>query len=145
MKAGAAFAVACILVSVVAGCSAKSTEKPADSGAASGMPGVLQAAAATSEFVGGAALILGLLTPLASLGLAGTMAAAIGMVHVPKGDPFVSPPGWKGGSWELAAVYLAAVVLLLLAGPGRLSLDALLFGKRAGSSPEVEKPSIPVA
>ena len=38
MKAGAAFAVACILVSVVAGCSAKSTDKPADSGAASGMP-----------------------------------------------------------------------------------------------------------
>jgi len=38
MKAGAAFAVACVLVSAVAGCSAKSTEKPSDAAAAASMP-----------------------------------------------------------------------------------------------------------
>ena len=54
----------------------------------------------------------------------------------------VPPPGWQGGSWELAAVYLAAVTLLLMAGPGRFSLDALLFGRPPGTSlgrPEQER------
>ena len=46
------------------------------------------------------------------------------MVHIPKGDPFVNP---AGRSFELAAVYLACAVLWLLLGPGRISLDALLF------------------
>src|SRR5688572_29232558 len=71
------------------------------------IPDVLQAAAAVSEFGGGIALILGLLTPLAALGIAGVMVTAIGMVHLPKGDPFVNP---GGSSWELAAVYLVNVI-----------------------------------
>lgn len=92
------------------------------------VPGVLQAAAAVSEFGGGIALILGLLTPLACLGLAATMGFAITMVHMKMGHPFVDAKG--GPSYELAAAYLACVILLLLAGPGRFSLDALLFGPR---------------
>lgn len=103
-------------------------------GEPSGVPDYLQAAAAWSEFGGGTALILGLLTPLASLGLAATMATAIFMVHIPKGDPFVPSPGWKGGSWELAAAYFASVFLLLLSGPGRFSVDALLFCRCRQSS-----------
>jgi len=91
------------------------------------IPGILQAAAAVSEFGGGAALILGLLTRIAALGLTITMAVAAGMVHIPKGDPFVSPTG--GSSWELAGVYFACAFLFLLAGPGRFSLDAMLFGR----------------
>jgi putative oxidoreductase len=86
------------------------------------MPGALQALAAVAEFGGGAALLLGLLTPLAALGIAGTMATAIYKVHL--NDPFVGAPGKP--SKELAAVYLAAAVLFLLFGPGVLSLDALL-------------------
>ena len=93
------------------------------------VPGPLQAAAAVSEFGGGIALVLGLLTPLACLGLAATMTVAIMTVHVKMGHPFVDPKG--GPSFELAAAYLAAVVALLLAGPGRFSLDAALFGPRA--------------
>lgn len=95
----------------------------------SGMPGVLQALAALSEFGGGIALVLGLLTPLAALGIAGTMSVAIGLVHLRMQHPFVASS--PGPSYELAAVYLAAAILLLLAGPGRLSLDALLFGSRS--------------
>ncbi len=91
------------------------------------MPEVLQAAAALSEFLGGIGLALGLLTPLATFFLACTMIAAIGMAHLPNHDPFVSPTG--GHSWELAAAYLATALLVLLAGPGRLSLDCLIFGR----------------
>jgi putative oxidoreductase len=91
----------------------------------SGMPGALQAAAAVSEFGGGLALILGLLTPLAALGIGGTMAVALGMVHLPKGHAFVAP---GQPSYELAAVYLAASIVFLLLGAGKLSLDAFLFG-----------------
>jgi putative oxidoreductase len=87
------------------------------------VPGPLQAAAAVSEFVGGALLILGLLTPLAALGLLGTMAGALAMFHIPRGDPFVGGPGQS--SAEAAAVYLAAALMFLLVGPGTLSVDAL--------------------
>ena len=90
------------------------------------MPGILLALAALAEFGGGIALIFGLLTRLASLGIACVMVVAIGMVHVPKGDPFV---GQGGPSWELAAVYLACAIVFLLLGSGRFSLDALFFGR----------------
>ena len=94
------------------------------------MPGFLQALAALSEFGGGLAWILGLLTPMASFGILCTMMVAAGMVHIPKGDPFV---GKGGPSWELAAVYFSVALLLLLLGPGRYSLDYLLFGRRRGA------------
>jgi putative oxidoreductase len=95
-------------------------------------PGFLQALAALSEFGGGIALILGLFTPLFSLGIACTMAVAITTVHLPHGDPFVGKPG--GPSFEPAAVYLAITIMLILVGPGLLSLDALLFGRTASRS-----------
>lgn len=98
------------------------------------VPGPLQAAAAVSEFGGGIALILGALTPLACLGLAATMAFAITMVHIKMGHPFVASNP-HDPSWELAAVYLASVILLLLTGPGRFSVDAALFGRRAKAAP----------
>lgn len=90
-------------------------------------PGALQALAALSEFGGGIAWMLGLLTPLASLGIASTMAVAFWLHAVMKGDPFVSN---GGASYELAAVYFCISVLLLVMGPGRVSLDRKLFGAR---------------
>jgi putative oxidoreductase len=90
-------------------------------------PGIFQALAAISEFGGGLAWILGLLTPLASLGLAATMAVAFSF-HALQGDPFVASGG--GASSELAAVYFAVAILLLAAGPGRFSVDRAVFGPR---------------
>lgn len=92
------------------------------------VPGILQALAALSEFGGGIALIFGLLTPLAMLGLACTMLTAITTVHLAQGHPFV---GRGGPSYELATLYLAFAILMIVAGPGRHSLDARLFGKGA--------------
>ena len=98
------------------------------------VPGILQALAVLSEVGGGLALILGLLTPLAALGVICTMAYAVIKVHMAAGDPFVSS---GGRSYESAAGYLAVGLLMLLTGPGALSLDALLFGRgqRAATEP----------
>ena len=97
-------------------------------GAEAPVPGILQALAAVSEFGGGLALILGLLTPIAAFGIACTMGFATFGYHMRQGDPFVATSG--GSSYELASLYLAVALLMLFTGPGRLSLDAALFGKR---------------
>ena len=93
-----------------------------------GTPGVFQALAALSEFGGGMAWMLGLLTPLASFGIACTMAVAVYTHAIVMGDPFAMRQ--SGGSYEPAGVYLCIALLLLLAGPGRFSLDRILFGER---------------
>jgi len=51
------------------------------------VPGVFQALAAISEFGGGLGWILGLLTPLAALGIAFTMAVAFSTHTFISGDP----------------------------------------------------------
>src|SRR5690348_9489814 len=73
------------------------------------VPGFLQFLAALSEFGGGLALILGLLTPIAAFGIACTMAFALFAVHLKSGHPFVSMTG--GPSYELAAAYLGTALL----------------------------------
>jgi len=102
-------------------------------GPESGFPGILQALAALSEFGGGLAWVLGLATPLASLGLACTMSVAVWMHAVVRHDPFVSSTG--GGSYELASVFLCVALLLLLAGPGCFSLDRAIFGRKGAEAP----------
>ncbi|HEY0606136.1 MAG TPA: DoxX family protein [Herpetosiphonaceae bacterium] len=92
-------------------------------------PGFLQALAAIAEFGGGLALILGLLTPVAMLGLICTMVVAV-FTHVMRGDPWVG----QGGSFELPALYLIVALTIALLGPGRFSLDALLLNKASGSA-----------
>jgi len=92
------------------------------------VPPFFQAAAALSEFVGGFLLIVGLFTPIAALGIACTMAFATWTHAVLLHDPFVSKGG--GGSYELALVFLGVALMLMLAGPGRFSIDNAVFGER---------------
>jgi putative oxidoreductase len=93
----------------------------------SSVPSFLQALAALAEFGGGIALILGLLTPLAAFGLVCQMIGALVLVHLPQGHPFVAQ---GGPSFELALVYLVLAIVLIALGPGKWSLDALLFARR---------------
>ena len=98
-------------------------------GADASVPGVFQGMAVLAEFGGGLALILGLLTPIAALGIAFTMIVALGTVHLPLGHRFVAQKH-DDPSFELAAGYLANAILLLLIGPGVFSFDAILFGNQ---------------
>jgi putative oxidoreductase len=76
------------------------------------------------EFFGGLALVAGLLTRLAGLGLAVTMLGAITFVHFAAG--FFAPKGY-----EYPLTLLAATVAFALAGAGRFSLDHAIATRRA--------------
>ena len=93
----------------------------------SSVPAFLQALAALAEFGGGIALILGLLTPIAALGLVCQMLGAFLLVHLPAGHPFVSQ---GGPAYELPLIYLVMAIMLIALGPGKWSLDFLLFTRR---------------
>jgi putative oxidoreductase len=95
-------------------------------GADGPVPSFVQALAAFAEFGGGIALILGLLTPIAAMGIAAVMIAAMTLVHLPKGHPFVG----REHSYEIALVYLIIAVVILLLGPGALALDRFLFSRK---------------
>jgi len=91
-------------------------------------PGFFLFLAAISEFGGGIAWILGLLTPLASLGIGCTMAVAVYVHSIIMKNPFVDLTG--GLSYELASVYLCIAIVFLVLGPGKFSIDGKLFGER---------------
>jgi len=97
-------------------------------GAESWAPPPLQALAALAEYGGGFAWILGLLSPLASFGIACTMAVASFTHLVTRGDPFVSLTG--GVAADKAVIFGCVALVLLFAGPGRYSLDRRIFGRR---------------
>lgn len=75
--------------------------------------------ASLSEFGGGVLLLLGLFTPLGSLGIIAAMLVAIVQVHWSKGF-------WntKGGI-EFPLTNIAGALTLALTGPGRYSLDSV--------------------
>jgi putative oxidoreductase len=75
---------------------------------------------ALAEVLGGLGLAVGLLTPLPSLAIAGSMLVAIALVHWPRG--FWST---KGG-YEFNLSILAAIAAIALIGPGVYSLDSAL-------------------
>ncbi len=93
----------------------------------SGPPGILQALAAISEFGGGLALIFGALFPLACLGIMCTMFVAT-MGNLGKGEPLLAAGG--GDSSEMSALYFVIALALFLTGPGLLSFDYFVFGRK---------------
>lgn len=83
-------------------------------------PLVFAWAAGASEFLGGLLVALGLLTrPAAAFALATMLVAAV-LRHA--GDPFLER--------EKALLFAAAMLLFVLAGAGRYSLDALVARRR---------------
>jgi putative oxidoreductase len=76
------------------------------------------------ELVGGFLLILGFLSRLIAALLTVEMIGAWALVHASKGF-FVNE-----GGFELVLVLAAAALTIALAGPGRLSQDYALFGRR---------------
>ena len=95
---------------------------------------------AGSMWAGGIALIIGLLTPLASVAILVSMAYAM-VLEIKSGfpfiaaDPYLIPEGDYAGpmgvgeppSWEKAAMYVVMCLVLIGCGGGMLSLDTLLL------------------
>jgi len=91
-------------------------------------PGIVHASAAgAAETLGGAGLLLGYRTPLASASIISVMLTAINRVHLKNG------PWAANGGYEYNAVLIAAAATLAESGPGTLSLDALRGKERSGA------------
>ena len=86
--------------------------------------GILGPFVAFVEFFGGLALISGLLTRLASLGLMSTMIVAISLVHLKGG--FFAPTGV-----EFPLSLLGSTLLLAITGAGAWSLDGLIGSRNS--------------
>jgi putative oxidoreductase len=84
-------------------------------------------AAGTAEAGGGAALALGLATPLAASALTATMLTAINRVHLKNG------PWASNGGYEYNVVLIATLLALVESGPGKLSVDAAVGQERSGT------------
>ncbi|MCU0315412.1 MAG: DoxX family membrane protein [Fimbriimonadaceae bacterium] len=89
-----------------------------------GIPGFLLALVVLGEVAGGLGLLLGALSPLACLGVAAAMGGAI-WFKIQNGAAFVN----QSEGYSYPALFLAVAVALIFTGPGRFSLDALVFGK----------------
>ena len=82
-----------------------------------GMPPEMQLPIALAEFVGGVFLITGVLTRITGSVFAIILLGAIFHIRWENGF-FVSQGGWE---WDL--VMLAAVLLIIVVGPGRISIS----------------------
>ena len=91
--------------------------------------------------VGGVGLIAGFLTPFSSASILVSMVYAI-IGELIKGDPMVAPDPYQLGdyyegpngdkgeppSYEKALLFSLMLTLIIVFGPGKFSLDALLLG-----------------
>ncbi len=91
------------------------------------------------EVIGGACLVLGLLTRLASLLLIVEMVVAVITVGLPQGFNFVhitgsTPSGPTFGlpGYEVNLLYIAGLLALLIAGAGDIAADRIWLSRRRG-------------
>lgn len=94
------------------------------------LPTLVAYAVVVIEVVGGLSILAGLLTRLWSLLLAFEMVAIVFKV---KPDVGLIAPRGVGTGFELDLVIAACAVALLIAGPGRASLDHVLGLERASA------------
>lgn len=90
------------------------------------MPGIIGPLIALLEFFGGIALVIGLLTRLAAVGLAIDMLGAALLVHLKNG--FFLPQGA-----EFVLVLFGATAALALTGAGAFSVDTLIARRTSAS------------
>ena len=83
--------------------------------------------AVMSEFLGGAGLIVGLLSRVAAVGICVTMLSAIVMVHGRNGLFMNWLGDRKGHGIEYHLLAMALAIAILVRGSGALSLDRLLY------------------
>ena len=76
-----------------------------------------------AEILGGIGVITGLLTQAAAAGFVLIMAGAMDLKIRKMHKPFSGE-----GSWEIDFILLTAALVLVFAGAGPISLDAVLFG-----------------
>ncbi len=107
--------------------------------AAGGWPRHLAWAVAITEVLGGACLLLGILTRVWSLAIAGVMLGAIWLMQIgpaiQSGETVLGVlpayKAWDTAAWQplwLQFALLMSALALLFLGAGRLSLDGLLLG-----------------
>ena len=97
----------------------------------SGVPAFLAVLLIITEFFGGIAIILGLFTRLAALGLTIAMIVAIYKVHLQNGfflNWFNVPNMGHGVEYNLALIGLS--LSLLVWGGGNLSVDQMIAGEK---------------
>ena len=85
-----------------------------------GLPAEMQLPIALAEFIGGILLIVGVLTRITGVVFSVILLGAIFNIRWENGF-FVSQGGWE---WDL--VMLAAVLSIIVAGPGRVSIAHLV-------------------
>jgi putative oxidoreductase len=88
------------------------------------LPVPAQVAAAWGQLLGGVAMLIGLLTRLAALGLIVIMAGAIALVHAPNGFDI------RHGGWEYNFVLIVVCVAVILLGSGLIGVDRWLRFRR---------------
>jgi putative oxidoreductase len=99
-----------------------------------GIPIAIVATAFTlvAELVGSILLASGIFVTWASGAISFVMAGAIYFVHAPHGI-FV-----KNGGWELVGMIIAVCLAIAATGPGRYSLDHLIFDRKITEPPAPE-------
>ena len=93
------------------------------------------------ELLGGFAVLIGVFVSIAAVPLIVVMLTAMFTVHLKYGfssiktiglgpdGPLFGPPGY-----EVALLYIAGLIALVLAGPGTLSIDSLAGRKSRGTT-----------